>query len=179
VPDGQAKYLQGVLGTRPGDIREVETHALLGQHEGHWLYTRGQRKGLGIAHATPLYVVRTDPATNTVYVGEKHQLQGRYVSVKQMSWLRQVSEAELAHVMVKVRYAGKPSPGEMRLEPNGDYSIVLRDPQDAITPGQIAAIYDDRFSELLGGGYIEAHLPHSPFDPATAKDLPDVRCNLG
>jgi tRNA-uridine 2-sulfurtransferase len=179
VLDGQANYLQGVLGTRQGDIREIETNTVLGQHEGHWLYTRGQRKGLGVAHAFPLYVVKTDPASNTVYVGAKHHLQSKHVSVKQMSWLRTPSEAELAQVMVKVRYVGQPSPGHMHLQPDGSYHIELLEPQDAVTPGQIAAIYDANFSELFGGGYIETHLTHTPFDPATAGELPNLHCDIG
>jgi tRNA-uridine 2-sulfurtransferase len=174
VPDGQANYLQGVLGKRMGDIREVMTNALLGSHEGHWLFTRGQRKGLGIAHAFPLYVIRTDATTNTVYVGGREHLQCERFTVKEMSWLRPPTPEELSQVQVKVRYAGSPSMGSMVPHvTEGQYAIEMLSPQDAVTPGQIAAIYDVDFSELLGGGYIETYLQQQPFDAETAPALPE------
>ena len=57
-------------------------------------------------------------------------------------------------------------------------SVTLHEPQSAITPGQIAGFYDPTFTELLGGGYIEQHLVHRPFDPARRENLPNLYCEL-
>ena len=181
VLDGQANYLKQALGVRLGNIVDVATGAVLGQHEGHWLYTRGQRKGLGVAAGVPIYVIKTDATTNTVFVGTKEFLETFTFKVKRMNWIHRPTDETLEHVAIKVRYAGQPSMGRLLQDPDGtageDYLVELITPQQAITPGQIAAIYDADFKELFGGGYIDAMLEQSPFDASLAQALPDLNAN--
>jgi tRNA-uridine 2-sulfurtransferase len=179
VLDGQANYLREALGVRRGEIRHIETEMVLGEHDGHWLFTRGQRKGIGIAHAHPLYVIKTDASHNVVYVGPRECLESAQFVVRNLNWMRDLNPHEDQALTVKVRYAGEPAHG--RLTPlqneSGAYTVELLSPQSAVTPGQIAAFYDADFSELLGGGYIEAGFPQRDFDPETAAAPPDLNAN--
>jgi tRNA-uridine 2-sulfurtransferase len=181
VLDGQANYLKGALGVKAGPIINIESNLVVAEHDGHWLYTRGQRKGLGGGSAEPMYVIKTDATTNTVYIGPKSYLESTTFHVKSMNWLTPVDRGRLENLMVKVRYAGAPSPAVFEPDPRGkigeDYICHLSAPQNAVTPGQIAAVYDADFSELLGGGYIETMLTQGDFDAATAKPLPDLNAN--
>src|ERR671936_821133 len=68
------------LEAAPGPIRG-EDGAEVGRHEGFWRFTPGQRRGLGLAAAEPLYALRTEPGTNTVVVGPRASLARREVSV--------------------------------------------------------------------------------------------------
>lgn len=178
VLDGQANYLKGVLGEKTGPIVDIETQEILGTHQGHWLFTKGQRKGLGVAAGVPIYVIKTDALTNTVYVGSSIHLESTTFKLKRMNWFKPPRAQELDAVMIKVRYAGQPTLGTLRPDPTGtadeDYVVTLQAPQHAITPGQIAAIYDASFQQLLGGGYIDAMLVHEAFDASHAPALPDL-----
>jgi tRNA-uridine 2-sulfurtransferase len=183
VLDGQANYLKGVLGSKAGAIVHAETGVVLGQHEGHWLFTRGQRKGINVAYNVPLYVIKTDAKTNTVYVGGASLLETYAFKVKQVNWLADPAQHET--VMVKVRYAGEPVLATLTLDPETtadclepSYAVTLHEPATAVTPGQIAAFYDATNTQLLGGGFIETHLTHRPFDESAQKPLPVMTCEL-
>jgi tRNA-uridine 2-sulfurtransferase len=184
VLDGQANYLKGVLGIKKGEIIEIESGKVVGEHDGHWLYTRGQRKGLGVAYEHPLYVIKTDAGSNTVFVGAKTHLDTLHFKVKRMNWLHPPTETAMPERQIKVRYAGEPTLGRLVQDPMGtmgeDYLVELAKPQQAVTPGQIAAIYDADFKELLGGGYIDTMIPQVAFDAIHAKPLPDLNapCSL-
>jgi hypothetical protein len=56
--------------------------------------------------------------------------------------------------------------------------VLLDTPQMAVTPGQVAAFYDEGFQEVFGSGYIEAHLAQAPFDPSREVLLPDLHCSV-
>lgn len=179
VLDGQANYLRGALGTKKGPIVDLDSGRVVGEHDGHYLFTRGQRKGVQVAAGRPIYVVKTDAASNTVYVGDKHHLETTVFQVKNVNWL--VTPPALpATVAVKTRYASQPSQAELVSlgadTLSDDFRVTLHTPQDAVTPGQIAVFYDPTFSQLLGGGFIEQYLPHPPFDAATAAPPPTLTC---
>ena len=174
VLDGQANYLKGALGKRPGPIIDLDTGKTVGEHEGHYLFTRGQRKGVNVAAGRPVYVIRTDTKTNTVYIGDKHHLEAQTFVVQDVNWLHQ-PESFPARLMVKIRYNTPPSLGLVSPLADGHYQVTLDEPVSAVTPAQIAAFYDETNMELLGGGYIETHLLHSPFNRETV-ELPDLNC---
>lgn len=124
---GRAAFLarHGGLSERPGDIVDAGG-SVLGRHSGHHHFTVGQRKGLGIAAAQPLYVLKTDARTNTVTVGPRSELATHTVRVRGLR-LRGEPDA------VRLRYRA-PALG-CRLD--GD-EIHLDEPFDGAAPGQSA-----------------------------------------
>ncbi|MEA2143884.1 MAG: tRNA-uridine 2-sulfurtransferase, partial [Solirubrobacteraceae bacterium] len=126
---GRAAFLarHGALHERPGDIVD-RGGRVLGRHRGHHGYTVGQRKGLGIAAAEPLYVVATDARANTVTVGTRDDLQTRTVRVRGL----RLHDAELPDA-VQLRYHAPALPCRLQ----GD-QIHLDEPFDGAAPGQTA-----------------------------------------
>jgi len=138
-------------GFTPGEI--VDTSGkVLGRHLGLPAYTVGQRKGLGIAAPEALYVVRLEAETNRVVVGVDDELWVREVKVHRLNWLAEALLPE-AQVRVQIRYRQKPVSARVRTLDSAGAVIAFDDPVRAVTPGQVAAFYDD--DRLLGGGIIE------------------------
>jgi tRNA-specific 2-thiouridylase len=181
VLDGQANYLKDTLGIKTGPIVYEPTGEVVGQHEGHYLFTRGQRKGVAVAMGHPVYVLHTEAATNTVFVGEKEQLDATTLVVQAPHWLNEPHPLG-EPLMVKVRYASPPVLGHLQAiegsDPAQQLQVHLHEPVNAITPGQVAAFYDATNTRLLGGAYIESHLTHAPFE-RSAIVLPELKaCSL-
>ncbi len=125
---------------------------VIGQHTGIHNFTVGQRKGLGVASASPLYVINIDPASHRVTVGADAELATRTLRARQLNW---ISIAELTGPMrVKVKIRHRHEPAWATLEPGeADEAIATFDePQRAVTPGQAAVFYDG--DEVVGGGWI-------------------------
>jgi tRNA-specific 2-thiouridylase len=183
VLNGQHNYMDLTLGKRKGSFVDIDTGKVLGEHDGYYRFTLGQRKGIGVAAGRPIYVIKIDPHTNTVYLGDAHHLDSSTFTVLSPNWL----VPELANpnafpmeCMVKIRYNSPPTLGLVELlEPGSDtLKVTLNRPQSAITPGQIAAFYDAEFRQLFGGGYIERFLSHQPFDESRRDSLPDLYCQV-
>lgn len=124
---------------------------VLGRHRGITHYTIGQRKGLGVTFGKPMYVTRINPATNEITLGEEGQ---QYASAFSVGDLNFIPFDHLNHEMeleVKVRYQASPVPA--LLTPCGDrVTVLFRDPQRSVTPGQAAVFY--RGDLVVGGGTI-------------------------
>lgn len=135
---------------RPGEIRLHPSGELLGQHEGIHNFTHGQRKGLGVATGTPLYVVRIDGSTNTVWLGEESALYSSRLTMKSPNWLEDVREGE--EFTVKIRFQHKGAMARVKAHRGDSLDIEFTEPQRAITPGQAAVFY--RGKQLVGGGWI-------------------------
>lgn len=154
IPDGDT---QGFLKARvpqaftPGEIVN-RSGAVLGTHQGIAAYTVGQRKGLGIAQATPLYVLELDPAANRVIVGEEKELAASTCKVEEVRWMAIAGLTEPLVAQVKVRYRGDKRPA--RLLPDGESVRVEFDQpvQGGVSPGQAAVFYEG--DVVLGGGWI-------------------------
>lgn len=126
----------------------------LGEHSGIHHFTIGQRKGLRIAAAAPLYVIATDAATQTVRVGSNDDLLRRACTAGAVNWvsIAPIREPRPAQVKIRNRHAAAPA----TLVPLGDPARVevrFDEPQRAVTPGQAAVFYDGDL--LVGGGWIE------------------------
>jgi tRNA-specific 2-thiouridylase len=136
---------------RPGPIRHVDGRHL-GSHAGFWRYTVGQRKGLGIAFASPLFVVRVDPATDTVWVGGEADLLGQSLTAREVSWC---GPAPLAPLPCSAKIRSRSAEVPVRVQPlaDGRVRVDFQEPQRAIAPGQAVVFYDG--DEVLGGGWIE------------------------
>ena len=154
IPDGDTK---GFLRARapqafvPGEIVD-RTGTVLGTHQGIAAYTVGQRKGLGIAHPKPLYVLQVDPAANRVVVGEEEELAAHFCRVKEIHWMAIATLTKAIEATVKVRYRSDPLPA--RLVPDADgIRVEFHQPvQGGVSPGQAAVFYDGAI--VLGGGWI-------------------------
>ena len=121
----------------------------LGRHDGVWRYTPGQRRGIGIAAAEPLYALRTDAATNTLVVGPRGSLACSTVEV------RGTLHAPVERVEAKVRYRSPALPAEVTATADG-FTLELARPAYGVAPGQIAVLYDD--DAVVGCGVVSAAL---------------------
>ena len=118
---------------------------LLGRHEGFPCYTIGQRKGLGIALGSPMFVTKIDAETNRVTLGSHDELYTREVQLRDGFWRGQADEPVLA----QIRYRSQPT--KATYIPS-DQKLIFDEPVWAVTPGQSAVIYQDDC--LVGGGFI-------------------------
>lgn len=126
---------------------------VMGKHTGLFHYTIGQRKGLGISHPEPLYVVGIDAKNNSVIVGSNDELFNTTIRVKDLHWLKGSPPDLGSQYNVRIRYSHRGSLAHISLGENGNGTIVFKEPQRAITPGQFAVVYNN--NELLGSGIIE------------------------
>lgn len=135
---------------RPGPFVDSEG-TTLGAHRGLARYTVGQRKGLGLAGAEPLYVTALEPETNAVRVGREAELFAREAWFRDLNWLSLDRPGPDEPVLAQIRY--RHAATEARLWPSeatgASGRIEFAEPQRAITPGQSAVFY--REGRLLGG----------------------------
>ena len=126
---------------------------VLNEHRGIHRYTIGQRRGLGIAHEKPLYVVQIERAKNQIIVGEKDELDSLEFTAKGVNWVAFDEPAEPVRAEVKIRYRHTPEPATIYALPGNRAKIVFDEPTAAITPGQTTVFYNGE--EVVGGGWIE------------------------
>lgn len=124
----------------------------LGTHEGIINYTVGQRRGLGIAHGVPLYVINIDPKTNTVYVGPESALFKTKFILKDVNWLAKDIEPEKLEISAKVRSTNKGVSAKISFINDKTMEVTLLGQEKAITPGQACVLYEN--TRVLGGGWI-------------------------
>lgn len=145
-------FLDKYITPTNGDI--VNTSGLvMGKHTGIHHYTIGQRKGLGIAHSEPLYVIRLEPATNRVIVGTKDEAYQNECTVSRVNWMSIAPPTDPIQAQVQIRYRAEPAAATIVPLPDGRVKVILQEPQLSITPGQAAVWYDGEM--LLGGGIID------------------------
>lgn len=134
----------------PGELKLYPSGKLLGRHDGIHHFTYGQRKGLGIATGTPLYVVKIDADSNTVWLGEEQALYSRHLTLKNSNWLADVRSGE--EYQVKIRFQHKGATARVVGHRGDEVDLEFLEPQRAITPGQAAVFYREK--QLVGGGWI-------------------------
>jgi tRNA-specific 2-thiouridylase len=117
----------------------------LGKHGGFWRFTTGQRRGLGVSSAEPLYVLRTDPGANTVVVGPRESLAVETISARGRLYVR-VNRAE-----VKWRYRSPAVPAAVEETEHG-FRLALEAPAYGVAAGQTAVLYDD--GVVVGAGLL-------------------------
>ncbi|MEO5349553.1 MAG: tRNA 2-thiouridine(34) synthase MnmA [Magnetococcus sp. YQC-3] len=154
VPDGDnAAFLarEGAALFRPGPIVDLAGR-LLGRHAGLGGYTIGQRRGLGIAAAHPLYVVAIETAGNRLVVGPEEALWQQRLRVGEINWLGDSPLTAPQRIQARIRYAAEPQPGLLQPLGGGEADLLFDAPQRAIAPGQAAVFYEGE--RVLGGGWI-------------------------
>jgi tRNA-specific 2-thiouridylase len=161
VPNGDyarfvESYLdqQGSRGEQPsGDIVTTEGR-VLGEHSGIHHYTIGQRRGLGVAVGSPMYVVEIQPADRRVVVGRREELLRKRFHAGQVNWISIAELREPLRVQAKIRHQFRPAPAVVRptAEPQR-VEVEFDERQPAVTPGQAAVFYHNDL--VVGGGWIE------------------------
>jgi tRNA-uridine 2-sulfurtransferase len=166
VPGGDyKKFLDAYLAERgdplPDTSGELVTSdgKVLGTHGGIHNFTVGQRKGLGVATGSPLYVIEVNGARRQVVVGSDDELWSRTLRARDVNWIALDALREPMRVTVKIRNKHHPAPA--LIEPAGQSAgtgnsrevlATFDEPQRAITPGQVAVFYDGDI--VVGGGWI-------------------------
>ncbi len=164
VPTG--RYTQVIERLRPnasdpGDIVTLEGE-VVGRHDGIINYTIGQRRGLGISAAEPLYVVRLDAERSQVVVGPRAFLRTSKVWLRQVNWLGDVPFDRIPdtgiEVEARIRSTGIPQTATL-INNDGAAFVHLHEGEDGVSPGQACVFYDG--SRVLGGGWIVRGEPDS------------------
>lgn len=135
-----------------GPILDLEGNKL-GEHDGLYKYTIGQRRGLGISKPYPLYVIKLDINNNSVIVGKNDEVFSRSFYIERPNWILydNLNKAEI--VKCKIRYNSFEKIATVYPEEDNTYKVVFKDKQRAITPGQSAVFYKDDY--VIGGGIIK------------------------
>jgi tRNA-specific 2-thiouridylase len=134
-----------------GDIIDVESGKVLARHSGLHHFTIGQRKRLP-ATGKPVYVVKIDTLSNTVYIGPGEMAMIKEFNVGDINWIMPPESGRI-RATVKVRSMMKDEPAWIALTDEGSVDVEFDEPQWAPAPGQSAAFYDGDI--VLGGGVIE------------------------
>lgn len=145
-------FLDKYITPTKGDIVD-QSGKVLGQHDGIHHYTIGQRKGIGIAAAEPLYVIALDAVMNRVIVGNRDCVTQTECTVQRVNWVSITEPTSPIRAEVQIRYRTKPAPVTVIPLENSRVKLVFDEPQFGITPGQAAVWYDGDI--VLGGGIIE------------------------
>ena len=163
VPTGRYTHVIERLrpgAAEPGNIVHVDGR-VLGRHDGIINYTIGQRKGIGVAAAEPLYVVRLDAVRREVVVGPRDALRTRSLSLRDVNWLGdenfEVAARGGVEVLARIRSTGPLQPATVSLD--GDGVIVdLAEGEEGVSPGQACVFYaaTGGGERLLGGGWIKS-----------------------
>lgn len=146
-------FLDQYIHQQEGEIVD-QAGNVLGRHQGVHHYTIGQRKGLGIAAAQPLYVIGLDAGRNRVIVGDRDNAQDPDCTVQRTNWVSIPEPATPIRAEVQVRYRAEAVPATViPIVGEGRVKLIFDQPQFGITPGQAAVWYDGDL--LIGGGIIE------------------------
>jgi tRNA-specific 2-thiouridylase len=160
VPTG--RYTEIIERLRPGaaeagDIVHVDGR-VLGRHKGIINYTIGQRRGIGVAAAEPLYVVKLDADRRQVIVGPREGLLKRHIVLRDVNWLGDEPLEAMAgggkDVLARIRSSGPLQAATLRVAPEG-VTVELLHGEHGVSPGQACVLYAaDDGERLLGGGWI-------------------------
>ncbi len=167
VPGGDYKrfieaYLEEQGEALPDSSGELVTTTgeTIGEHSGIHNFTVGQRKGLGVATGSPLYVIQIKPAGNSsnypaanrVVLGPDELLYAKTLRARELNWISMEGLAEPMRVSVKIRHRHEPAMAWIENTGGDEVTATFDQPQRAITPGQAAVFYDGEV--VVGGGWI-------------------------
>lgn len=161
VPNG--KYSDVIERLKPGaaeggEILHIDGR-VLGRHEGIIHYTVGQRRGLGVASADPLYVIHLDARRGRVIVGPREALAARRLVLRNVNWLGdaplEAIGAEGQEIYARVRSTRAPQLAQI-VQKDGETQVSLIDGETGVAPGQACVFYagQGEGARVLGGGWI-------------------------
>jgi tRNA-specific 2-thiouridylase len=159
VGDGDyADFVEKLLqeeGARPdslaGEIVD-QNGKVLGTHPGFHHFTIGQRRGLGIAHSVPLYVIDIRPGEKRVVVGERAQLARGSFRAERVNWISIPEPLQPICAAVKIRSRHPEAAATITPLAGGSVHVDFAIPQMAVSPGQAAVFYQGE--QVIGGGWI-------------------------
>ena len=161
VPGGDYKkfidaYLAEQGESLPDTAGEIVTREgeVLGHHAGIHNFTVGQRKGLGVATGSPLYVIQINGELGQVTVGDNDDLMASTLIAHKLNWIAIDDLQEPVRVHAKIRHRHEPAPAVVERGEEGEARVTFDEPQRAITPGQAVVFYDGDL--VVGGGWIAA-----------------------
>jgi tRNA-uridine 2-sulfurtransferase len=159
VPGGDYKrfldaYLAEQGSALPDTAGELVTTSgeVIGEHAGIHNFTVGQRKGLGVATGSPLYVIQINGADKQVVVGGEENLYSPTLRVRRVNLIAADQVREPIRVSVKIRHRHEPAAALLEQVTGDEVVVTFDQPQRAITPGQAAVFYDG--DVVVGGGWI-------------------------
>jgi tRNA-uridine 2-sulfurtransferase len=131
---------------------------VVGRHTGIEGFTVGQRKGLGVALGDRKFVVRIEPDSCRVVIGDRAELDCRELTAREANWLDAETVTMLGdprRCFAQIRYNAPAQPATMTQLDEGRLHVEFDAPQFAVTPGQAVVCYDEENLRVLGGGWIE------------------------
>ncbi|MBM3300144.1 MAG: tRNA 2-thiouridine(34) synthase MnmA [Deltaproteobacteria bacterium] len=154
IPHGdyQEVLRRGGVAAEPGPIVDM-TGKVLGTHKGITRYTVGQRRGIGISAARPLYVVRIDAGTNRIVVGTRDET---FVSTLKIRGFNAITVREPGagdSFRCKIRSTARPVPATVTHRDDTTIELSFHEPQSGVAPGQAAVLYSEDM--VIGGGWID------------------------
>jgi tRNA-specific 2-thiouridylase len=159
VPGGDYKnfidaYLAEQGDALPDTAGELVTSdgQVIGEHAGIHNFTVGQRKGLGVATGSPLYVIQIKGDQRQVVVGNQEDLYSRTLRVHRINLISTENLSEAVRVTVKIRHRHEAAPAVIEQTATDEIKVTFDEPQRAITPGQASVFYDGEI--VVGGGWI-------------------------
>src|SRR5262249_52329721 len=159
VPGGDYKrfldaYLEEQGDSLPDTAGELVTTdgRVIGEHSGIHNFTVGQRKGLGVATGSPLYVIQIKGDTRQGVVGSGEELYSRTLRTHRVNLISVGHVDGPLRACVKIRHRHEPAPAVIERIGEDEIAVTFDEPQRAITPGQAAVFYRDDI--VVGGGWI-------------------------
>lgn len=147
-------FLKFHLGSKLGKIVEIETGKIMGQHEGFWFYTIGQRQGIGLSHG-PWYVVSKDIENNIVYISNKYYETDKIrtnFQVNNLNWINNSININ-DEIFVKMRHGPKLTKCKISYDSNNIINVNLDENDQGIAAGQFAVFYKQNI--CIGSGVIK------------------------
>ncbi len=129
---------------------------IVGKHRGYPFYTIGQRKGLDIALGRPIFVVKIIPETNTVILGEAHELEGNSLEVSGINWVKYSGIQDGFEATTRIRYRDSGCISTVTNAEGGNLNVHFEHTVSSIAPGQSAVIYEG--DDVVAGGIIRRQL---------------------
>jgi len=159
VPGGDYKlFMDAYLAEQGGSLADtsgemVTTNGeVIGRHAGIHNFTVGQRKGLGVATGSPLYVIQISGAERKVTVGGEDALYSRTLLARKANLISVERLRSPKQVSVKIRHRHEPAAAMIEQSAEDEIVVTFDTPQRAVTPGQAAVFYDGDI--VVGGGWI-------------------------
>jgi tRNA-specific 2-thiouridylase len=159
VPGGDyKKFLDAYLAEQGEEISDASgelvttSGEVIGTHNGIHNFTVGQRKGLGVATGSPVYVLEIRGDKRQVVVGSGEELYSRSLIGRRANWIAIDDLREPKRVQAKIRHRHEPAEATTEKLPDGDVLVTFDEPQRAITPGQAVVFYDG--DVVVGGAWI-------------------------
>ena len=147
-------FLRQYLKRKPGKIVNTKGK-IIGEHQGLWFYTIGQRRGIKLAQG-PFYVVDKNSKKNLLIVSkDEKDLYKKEVILKKVNWLSGRAPKLPIKIRAKIRHRHKPAEALIYKIQDAKYKLQFKKGQRAVTPGQSVVFY--KRNQVLGGGLIAKH----------------------